>query len=208
MEAAAGSGLSVTGVTDIGPQYAVTIRAWRAAWEARRAEALKLGYSLTFWRKYRREDCSIYFNIVTLRFFMFVSMLLDPILRSLPTSPMRTTCYYGMYARHDMIIRSASLWLEDVTSSTHRFSIPSRHGSRAKHEKQVGCRFYFAYCEAAFDARYIRNYQIVWRKTAEPATAVLSAINADLAAAPAPADPMTQVTGFKILCIRDVDRTS
>ena len=74
--------------------------------------------------------------------------------------------------------------------------IPSSYRCRATHETNVGCRFYFAYCEAAFDARYIRNYQIVWRKTAEPATAVLAAINADLAAPPAPADPMTQVTGL------------
>ena len=36
-----------------GPHYATTLRAWRAAWEARRAEALQLGYSDRFWRKYR-----------------------------------------------------------------------------------------------------------------------------------------------------------
>ena len=30
-------------------------------------------------------------------------------------------------------------------------------------------RFYFAYCEAAFDAKYIHNYQILWVKTALPA---------------------------------------
>ena len=37
--------------------YAITLRAWRAAWEARQAEALKLGYSQRFWRKYR-QACS------------------------------------------------------------------------------------------------------------------------------------------------------
>lgn len=30
------------------------------------------------------------------------------------------------------------------------------------------CRFYFAYCEAAFDAHYIHNFQITWTKQAEP----------------------------------------
>ena len=30
--------------------------------------------------------------------------------------------------------------------------------------QQLPCRFYFAYCEAAFDAKYIHNYQITWKK--------------------------------------------
>jgi hypothetical protein len=32
------------------------------------------------------------------------------------------------------------------------------------------CRweFYFAYCEAAFDARYLQDYQMVWQRIAEP----------------------------------------
>lgn len=77
VEAARGTGLSVHGCVDIGPDYAVTLRAWRAAWEERRAEVLALGYSEAFWRKYR---------------------------------------------------------------------------------------FYFAYCEAAFDAQYIHTYQITWAK--------------------------------------------
>lgn len=70
-------GLLVTGVQDIGPDYAVTLRAWRSAWEARKREVLGLGYSDLFWRKYR---------------------------------------------------------------------------------------FYFAYCEAGFDARYIHNFQLVFTK--------------------------------------------
>ncbi len=82
VEAAAGTGLSVRACVDIGPDYAVTLRMWRAAWEARKREALELGYSPRFWRKYR---------------------------------------------------------------------------------------FYFAYCEAAFDARYIHTFQVVWGKDA-PAT--------------------------------------
>lgn len=28
-----------------------------------------------------------------------------------------------------------------------------------------GFRFYFAYCEAGFDAQYIRNFQVTWTKT-------------------------------------------
>lgn len=45
--------LQVHDCQDIGPHYAVTLRAWRAAWEARKSEVLKLGYSERFWRKYR-----------------------------------------------------------------------------------------------------------------------------------------------------------
>ena len=40
------------GCQDIGPDYAVTLRAWADAWVARRAEVLALGYSERFWRKY------------------------------------------------------------------------------------------------------------------------------------------------------------
>lgn len=34
----------------------------------------------------------------------------------------------------------------------------------------AGCRFefYFAYCEAAFDSRYLQDYQIVWQRVAAP----------------------------------------
>ena len=38
---------------DVGPDYAITLRAWRAAWEEKRAAVLQLGYSERFWRKYR-----------------------------------------------------------------------------------------------------------------------------------------------------------
>lgn len=33
------------------------------------------------------------------------------------------------------------------------------------------CRwqFYFAYCEAAFDSRYLQDYQIVWQRSTEAA---------------------------------------
>lgn len=41
------------GCDDIGPHYAETLRAWRAAWEEREEDVLRLGYSERFWRKYR-----------------------------------------------------------------------------------------------------------------------------------------------------------
>lgn len=50
--------LQVHDCQDIGPHYAVTLRAWRAAWEARKTEVLKLGHSERFWRKYRYEQQS------------------------------------------------------------------------------------------------------------------------------------------------------
>lgn len=77
VESCRGTGLSVRDTEDIGLDYAVTLRHWRKAWEERKEDVLKLGYSARFWRKYR---------------------------------------------------------------------------------------FYFAYCEAAFDARYIHNFQIVIAK--------------------------------------------
>lgn len=81
VDSARGTGMSVHGCHDIGPDYAVTLRAWRDAWEERKEEVLALGYNERFWRKYR---------------------------------------------------------------------------------------FYFAYCEAAFDAKYIHTYQVTWVKDEQP----------------------------------------
>lgn len=69
------------------------------------------------------------------------------------------------------------------------------------------CRFYFTYCEAAFDARYIHNFQITWTKAAEagPAEPDTVAGSADAAATAAlppssrdPPDPVTQVRASRI----------
>ncbi|KIY98774.1 cyclopropane fatty acid synthase [Monoraphidium neglectum] len=53
VEAARGTGLSVRRVRDIGPDYAITLRAWRAAWEREKEAVLSLGYSQRFWLKYQ-----------------------------------------------------------------------------------------------------------------------------------------------------------
>lgn len=45
--------MAMTDFTDIGCDYAITLRQWRSSWEKRRAEIQKLGYSDQFWRKYR-----------------------------------------------------------------------------------------------------------------------------------------------------------
>jgi hypothetical protein len=58
------------------------------------------------------------------------------------------------------------------------------------------CRFYFAYCEAAFDARYIHNYQILWVKEAppaQPAGAAPPAVAADASKRIISSNPVTQV---------------
>ena len=81
VESCRGTGLELQGCVDIGPDYAVTLRAWRKAWEERKDEILALGYSQRFWRKYR---------------------------------------------------------------------------------------FYFAYCEGAFDAKYIHTFQVTWVKSQQP----------------------------------------
>lgn len=57
------------------------------------------------------------------------------------------------------------------------------------------CRFYFAYCEAAFDASYIHNFQMVWVKSAQPALEPASSQDlpkALLGGSAAPADPFMQ----------------
>lgn len=51
VEAARGTDLAVTAVRDIGPDYAITLRAWREAWGKRRRDVLALGYSDKFWLK-------------------------------------------------------------------------------------------------------------------------------------------------------------
>jgi cyclopropane fatty-acyl-phospholipid synthase-like methyltransferase len=51
VEAARGTNLAVTAVRDIGPDYAITLRAWRQAWNVRKQDILALGYSEKFWLK-------------------------------------------------------------------------------------------------------------------------------------------------------------
>ena len=56
--AAKAGGLTLSSVTDIGPDYAITLRHWRRAWEQRRTEVVALGYPDEFWRKYRSANPS------------------------------------------------------------------------------------------------------------------------------------------------------
>ena len=90
----------------------------------------------------------------------------------------------------------------------------SAHGRTQKSLRLTSlelCRFYFAYCEAAFDAKYIHNFQILWEKSAEPPTAPLhlahstsEELSKPLGALitpmqAAPSDPITQVC-FRVSC--------
>ena len=68
------------------------------------------------------------------------------------------------------------------------------------------CRFYFAYCEAAFDARYLHNFQILWEKSSEPDAAATSRApmgpselpkQAVPPLQPPPSDPTTQVVRWE-----------
>ncbi|GIL82213.1 hypothetical protein Vretimale_7189 [Volvox reticuliferus] len=111
-----GTGLVLHDTHDIGPDYAITLRSWRDAWEKRRDDVLALGYSDFFWRKYR---------------------------------------------------------------------------------------FYFVFCEAAFDARYIHNYHLLFIKDAQSVPASSTVANslaptstprqADTLVHDLPSDPITQV---------------
>ena len=53
MDAARGTELAVTNVVDIGPHYADTLRAWRAAWEEKKEAILACRQTDRFWRKFR-----------------------------------------------------------------------------------------------------------------------------------------------------------
>ena len=68
------------------------------------------------------------------------------------------------------------------------------------------CRFYFAYCEAAFDAKYIHNFQVTWKKTGETTPLASANIESDGETPPSllsrePADPVTQVN-ICCLCLK------
>ena len=53
LASARGTGLTLSHVDDIGPDYAITLRHWRSSWEEQREALTALGYSDHFWRKYR-----------------------------------------------------------------------------------------------------------------------------------------------------------
>lgn len=109
--ACAGTGLALTACVDIGPHYAVTLRAWRSAWEEKRLELAAVGVTDVFWRKFR---------------------------------------------------------------------------------------FYFAYCEAAFDARKLRNYQAVFEMGA--AGAALAPAPPSATATALPASSLAAVAGAAWVC--------
>ena len=142
---------------DIGPHYAVTLRAWRAAWEARKAEVLKLGYSERFWRKYRYEQMLMKQRLQSQWFCQSACASCIATQAGVPDAP-DAACFSAL------------------------------------------CRFYFAYCEAAFDERYIHTFQVLWVKGAEPRNSMAAPAGATLAEAvaepsrrPSSPDPMTQV---------------
>lgn len=45
--------MAMADFTDIGRDYALTLREWRSCWEAKKNDLIELGYSEQFWRKYR-----------------------------------------------------------------------------------------------------------------------------------------------------------
>ena len=62
--------------------------------------------------------------------------------------------------------------------------------------KLCACRFYFAYCEAAFGARYIHDFQITWTKSPDMAEEIGEAATSfsgqQMQASRSPKDPVTQ----------------
>lgn len=62
-----------------------------------------------------------------------------------------------------------------LSSDTSAFSVDALLRSTCPHsmmysEYIIWCRFefYFAYCEAAFDCRYLQDYQILWQRIETP----------------------------------------
>jgi cyclopropane fatty-acyl-phospholipid synthase-like methyltransferase len=60
VEAARGTALSVHSIRDIGPDYAITLRAWRSAWEKYHKEVggwADTGYQHVFRGRLHAEHC-------------------------------------------------------------------------------------------------------------------------------------------------------
>ena len=146
VEAARGTGLSPTSVSDIGPDYAVTLRAWRDAWERRRDQIQALGYSQRFWRKFRQACCSSQtYYVKAADGFGCWYYWIDKVLIAKYIFSMQSTLASATYCAHSKVCPSL---VSNLNSLVCR-------------------RFYFAYCEAAFDAKYIHDYQITWHKTTD-----------------------------------------
>ena len=126
----------------MGPDYAITLRAWRAAWEAKKAAVMQLGYSERFWRKFRCATAELYSARDSQRCSALVESAAVPWLAAMPC-PANLAC-------------------------------KRTHGMTMLPCLRL-CRFYFAYCEAAFDARYIHNYQMLWVKDPSAARPVAAA---------------------------------
>ena len=54
------SHLVAVGLRDIGPDYALTLRAWRESWLKNWKQITDLGYSEVFMRKHVPENCLAY----------------------------------------------------------------------------------------------------------------------------------------------------
>ncbi len=138
----------VRSVRDVGLDYAITLRAWRAAWEEKKAAVVQLGYSERFWRKYRHASLLV---------------------------PIQHTQHYR--ERHYWPAGRAALLLVGCTPGGSLYVLDGR-GTPLQASiwlSLLPCRFYFAYCEAAFDANYIHNYHILSVKDASVPAPVVPA---------------------------------
>lgn len=63
------------------------------------------------------------------------------------------------------------------------------------------CRFYFAYCEGAFDAKYIHDYHILWVKDEAACAALAAQAPAGGAAAAHVASPIHPITQVRRSCL-------
>ena len=178
--------------TDIGPHYAVTLREWRAAWERERMAVLRLGYSQAFWRKYR---CAAGRAAIRVRSPCSAD---ETWLASMPGSHTAEPSWRQLSISNS--IHAALLML-----FWRKQGIAGRCSADAQRGASY-CRFYFAYCEAAFDAKYLHNFQSLWEKSSEPgaaatARAPMGPSELRKQALPslhsAPSDPTTQVASWQ-----------
>ena len=167
VEAIRGTGLAVRDTHDIGPDYAITLRQWRQAWEERKEDVLRLGYSERFWRKYRCGAVMGRQRSAACTRAAAACACVSPQLSASKKKDQAGCCAVhsvqaigllqtpACQAIRGRACSASKQWTPAACSCTHD---PLPGPRTAPH------RFYFVFCEAAFDARYIHNYHLLFVK--------------------------------------------
>ena len=155
---------------------------------------LSLQYSERFWRKYRSGP--VWDTASTLALYVCRTALvgLDCAHQAMALAVPECACYAvcELWSRVDNQSIQTTLVRGQTVHAT-RYVTPERCGSHVWDRVQSMCRFYFAYCEAAFHTRYIHDYQLVWQKQSHMPEAGLASPPPAAGRPVAPTDPVIQV---------------